>query len=75
VGSLYGTTSGGGTNFGVIFKVTPSSDGWTETVLHTFAGSDGGGPSGLIRDAAGNLYGTTSEFGPENAGTVFKLTP
>jgi uncharacterized repeat protein (TIGR03803 family) len=75
VGNLYGTTSGGGTNFGVIFKVTPSSDGWTETVLHTFAGSDGGGPSGLIRDAAGNLYGTTSEFGPENAGTVFKLTP
>jgi uncharacterized repeat protein (TIGR03803 family) len=29
----------------------------------------------LIRDAAGNLYGTTSGGGPSLVGTVFKLTP
>jgi uncharacterized repeat protein (TIGR03803 family) len=47
-------------------------------VLHTFHGRDGGGPMGvLVRDSAGNIYGTAgggtgkcSKFG---CGTVFKL--
>ena len=49
-----------------------------ETVLHNFGdgANDGSTPSaGLILDAAGDLYGTTSYGGPDNLGTVFKLTP
>lgn len=53
-----------------------SSDG-TKAVLHAFmGGGDGENPyEGLVRDEAGNLYGTTSRGGAANAGTVFKLAP
>jgi uncharacterized repeat protein (TIGR03803 family) len=77
-GDLYGTTSGGGSSGnGTVFKLTPSNGVWTETLLHTFTGSDGSFPSaGLIFDNAGNLYGTTQQGGSTlNTGTVFKLTP
>ena len=79
-GNLYGTSvdlyGGGAAN--VVFKLAPNSDGtWAESVLYSFSGgADGGSPySGVIRDAAGNLYGTTSSGGAYSAGTVFKLTP
>ncbi|MGA2373627.1 MAG: choice-of-anchor tandem repeat GloVer-containing protein [Candidatus Korobacteraceae bacterium] len=51
--------------------------GWTQTVLHNCSnGTDGYGPSaGLIFDAAGNLYGITSQGGTYDAGTVFELIP
>ena len=43
-------------------------------VLHSFAGPDGAIPyAGLLRDAAGNLYGTTSGGGNEANGVVFEL--
>ena len=78
-GSLYGTTSRrGGHGLGTVFKLTPNPDGsWTETVLHSFAGGrDGARPyAGLVIDAAGNLYGTTSVGGYADAGVVFKLAP
>ena len=77
-GNLYGTTVGGGTySYGTVFELTPGSDTWSETVLHSFAGhpTDGEYPyAGLIFDAAGNLYGTTYE-GSVGAGTVFELVP
>ena len=46
-------------------------------MLHSFGtGTDGVDPyAGLIFDAAGNLYGTTSEGGTYGGGTVFELTP
>ena len=48
----------------------------TLTLLHSFAGSDGGTPfGGVIRDAKGNLYGTTLEGGTDGDGVVWKLTP
>jgi uncharacterized repeat protein (TIGR03803 family) len=74
-GNLYGTTSmGGSANAGVVFKVDP--DG-TETVLHSFTGGkDGVTPiGGLLRDRAGNLYGTTSQGGTSNDGVLFKISP
>ena len=80
-GNLYGTTSQGGTGSlaaGTIFKLAPPAKpggSWTETVLYTFTGgADGAHPyAGLIRDTAGNLYGTTNVGGAFNHGTVFKL--
>jgi uncharacterized repeat protein (TIGR03803 family) len=82
-GNLYGTTGlgGGGTGCddgdlgcGVVFKLAP--DG-TETVLYAFqGGNDGAFPeASLIRDGAGNFYGTTVGGGPDNRGTIFRLTP
>jgi uncharacterized repeat protein (TIGR03803 family) len=49
----------------------------TLSILYNFTGnSDGAFPyAGLVRDAAGNLYGTTSTGGMWSFGTVFKLTP
>jgi uncharacterized repeat protein (TIGR03803 family) len=75
LGNFYGTTQGGGAHkFGVVFEVTPSG---TETVLYSFTGgADGAYPTGgVVRDAEGNLYGTTANGGRYNQGTVFKVTP
>jgi uncharacterized repeat protein (TIGR03803 family) len=76
-GHLYGTTARGGARAGTVFELTPNADGsWTESLLHSFNGSDGEYPSArLIFDAAGSLYGTTEIGGTHNLGTVFKLTP
>jgi uncharacterized repeat protein (TIGR03803 family) len=74
-GNFYGTTFFGGANGkGTVFKLTPSG---TETVLYSFTGgSDGANPlTGLIADAAGNLFGMTNNGGAGMYGTVFKLTP
>jgi uncharacterized repeat protein (TIGR03803 family) len=74
-GHLYGTTySGGAFGAGTVYKVDPSGH---ETVLYSFmGGADGSGPQApVIRDQAGNLYGTTP-FGGElscDCGTVFKI--
>jgi uncharacterized repeat protein (TIGR03803 family) len=47
-----------------------------EKVLHSFSGGDGYGvEGGLVMDASGNLYGTTSGFGVFSGGTAFELTP
>jgi hypothetical protein len=47
-----------------------------ETVLHSFNGSDGAFPFGeLIEDEKGDIYGTATEGGPTNYGTVWKLAP
>jgi uncharacterized repeat protein (TIGR03803 family) len=77
-GNLYGTTREGGTSgYGTVFKLTPNSDGsWTESVLHNFADHPASRPtSRLLFDESGNLYGTTSDGGSANAGTVFKIAP
>jgi len=69
-GNLYGTTYSGGIlisgtgcsiGCGVVFKLDTTG---TETVLHSFTGADGANPdAGLLRDSAGNLYGTTKNGG------------
>jgi uncharacterized repeat protein (TIGR03803 family) len=79
-GNLYGTTAlGGKFKKGVVFELTPNADGtWTENVLHTFCSKrgcpDGKTPvTGVVRDDAGTLYGTTLFGGAYSEGTVFKL--
>jgi uncharacterized repeat protein (TIGR03803 family) len=76
-GNLYGTTEYGGTGGGTVFELTPTKQGWTETILHNFGtATDGALPySSLIRDSSGNLYGTTWKGGTKSSGTVFELTP
>jgi uncharacterized repeat protein (TIGR03803 family) len=77
-GNLYGTTyAGGADGDGTVFELTPNQGGgWTETVLHSFAGSDGDEPvAGVIFDAVGNLYGTTTGGGAAGYGAVFELMP
>ena len=73
-GNLYGTTSAGGSGVGVVFQLTPNGDGtYSYTTLHSFSVTDGATPqAGVIRDGAGNLYGTTSAGG-SGVGVVFQL--
>jgi uncharacterized repeat protein (TIGR03803 family) len=77
-GNLYGTTENGGagqcgSGCGTVFKLATTGK---STVLHSFEFSDGTYPVGeLIWDGKGKLYGTASEGGPANYGTVWKLTP
>lgn len=86
--NLYGTTRAGGANCGcggcgscgVIYELTRGPHGhWTESALYNFkTGSTGFGPgAGVIRDKAGNLYGTTISGGSAQCGcgVVFKLSP
>ncbi|MBV9700919.1 MAG: hypothetical protein JO078_12485 [Candidatus Eremiobacteraeota bacterium] len=78
-GALYGTTyDGGAYYFGSAFKLTPSSRGYTESVLWSFGSNsyDGGKPyAGLTLGKEDALYGTTPFGGKRSWGTVFKLTP
>jgi uncharacterized repeat protein (TIGR03803 family) len=86
-GNLYGTTAAGGTGGdcaeniaplpggGTVFKLDPTGH---ETVLYSFCSApgyiDGAVPEGaLIRDVAGNFYGTTSSGGANGGGTVFEV--
>jgi uncharacterized repeat protein (TIGR03803 family) len=81
-GNLYGTTSGGGAfGFGTIFRLSAAGK---ETVLYSFTGgADGGNPqAALVRDTAGNLYGTAQRYGSSKCpsdlstgcGTIFQLS-
>ena len=89
-GSIYGATAYGGraaicpapypTGYlgcGTIFKLTPGSNGWTETVIYSFTGrGDGAFPlSSVSVDGAGNILTTTSAGGGGNQGTVLELIP
>jgi len=78
-GHIFGTTEAGGTSVGgVIYELTPSGSGWTETVLHNFSdfGEDGGQAyGGLISDSSGNLYGATSVGGQNSGGEAYELSP
>ncbi len=76
-GNLYGTTILGGTSAqcgnlgcGTVFELSP--DG-TKTTLYSLPGGNNSYPSGaLLRDDAGNLYGTSAA---QETGTVFRVSP
>jgi uncharacterized repeat protein (TIGR03803 family) len=76
-GNLYGTTYEGGASAncgggcGVVFELAGS----TETVLHSFSGSDGANPeAALLMTGSGNLYSTTENGGANGVGTVFEVS-
>ncbi len=77
-GNFYGTTEGGGANSGgTVFKMTP---GGALTTLYNFCAQsncvDGEGPqAGLVQASNGNFYGTTTNGGARQFGTVFEITP
>lgn len=81
-GFLYGTTSGGGNqdqpndvlgNRGTLFRVATAGN---LTAVIRFTGNNGARPlSGLLKDAQGHLWGTTSEGGKGGWGTVFRFNP
>ncbi len=91
-GALFGSTqSGGGKNFGTVFKLTPAGSGYAESVLHGFKGGKSDGAwlvANLIEDNTGTLYGTTLAGGLQSAaagctgnqayqgcGVAFELAP
>jgi uncharacterized repeat protein (TIGR03803 family) len=81
-GNVYGTTNGGGTGgVGTVYELSPTPEGWKETILHNFLFNqvDGTAPKGLVFDTVGNLYGTTQYGGiyggTGGEGTVFELSP
>jgi len=89
-GNLYGTTVDGGNyppdcrvsgGCGIVFELLPRGHRWREQVVHRFSGfsDDGSEPSsGVVLDAAGDLYGTTTIGGgtgcTAGCGVVYKLT-
>lgn len=78
-GTLYGTTlQGGADGYGLAFRLTPSSGGWSYTDLHDFPliGSDGADPyNPVVLDSSGNLYGVAAVSGANLRGTVWEIAP
>jgi len=83
-GNLYGTSQvGGAYNFGDVWELSPTSSGtWNATTLFSFDQTNGASPrTGVIRDAAGNLYGVTFNGGQlscgpyQGCGVAFEVTP
>jgi uncharacterized repeat protein (TIGR03803 family) len=74
-GNFYGTTMYGGIYVsGTVFKITSQG---TLATLYPLGGlsTDGTLPhEGLVQGSDGNFYGTTSQGGTNNQGTVFKIT-
>jgi uncharacterized repeat protein (TIGR03803 family) len=78
-GHLYGTTYyAGAYDLGTVYRLTNNNGTWTESVLYSFkGGTDGASPiSSLVADAAGNLYGTTSDGGAAacTCGVIFRMS-
>lgn len=83
-GNLWGVAGYGGAdncssddyNCGSIYKLSPSSSGWTETTEFEFNTSTGGHPIGtLVSDQSGNFYDTLDTSGPYGGGSIFQFVP
>jgi uncharacterized repeat protein (TIGR03803 family) len=78
-GNLYGVSNYGGASdacgslgCGTVFEITP---GGAFTSLHSFDETDGANPgSRLLQATNGNLYGTTTQGGSNDKGTIFDLS-
>jgi uncharacterized repeat protein (TIGR03803 family) len=74
-GLFYGTTQLGGSNSsGTVFSINTNGN---INSLYSFAASNGSvGPfTSLVRDAAGNFYGASSNNAVPDGGDIFKMTP
>ncbi len=74
-GNVYGASTW---NFSTVFELTPAGSGYSASAIYQFSNYSRDGSSvagGLIFDRAGNIYGSTSEGGPQGGGTVFELSP
>jgi uncharacterized repeat protein (TIGR03803 family) len=70
-GYFYGTTSTDYVDMhGEVFRINRYGD---YAVVHSFQGSDGHSPTGLIEASDGNIYGTTNLGGPDNVGVAYRL--
>jgi len=80
-GNLYGTTERGGSKDnsgpGTLYKLSPGTNGWTETVLvGPGTAPKGGGPlGGVALGKSGDLYSTFSTGGAGNVGGAFRYNP
>ncbi len=75
LGNFFGTTVHDSTGGGTVYELTPSGGNWTYDYLYGLTGGINLGPyDKLVRDGAGNLYGTTFADGQYGYGSVFKLT-
>jgi uncharacterized repeat protein (TIGR03803 family) len=79
-GNLYGSASRGGNSAcyqgcGALFELKPTGGSWEEGILHQFtAGTDGSQPSSTPSlSPTGNLLGTASGGGANNAGVLFEF--
>ena len=73
---LFGVAASGGMGWGAVFMVDLPAR--AESLAYTFTGDakNGYGPiSPLLRDAQGDLFGTTTDGGANSTGTVFEITP
>ncbi|HEX4861334.1 MAG TPA: choice-of-anchor tandem repeat GloVer-containing protein, partial [Rhizomicrobium sp.] len=75
-GALYGPTSGGKNQTGVIFRIAPDGDKWNQNFVHVFgpfSGGDGDQPNGGVALApSGAVVGTTA-YGGGNDIDYYKI--
>jgi uncharacterized repeat protein (TIGR03803 family) len=81
-GALYGTSSTGIGDAGVVWKLTPAGSTYKESAIYKFPSNRSAGAApdaGLVIDSSGALYGTASAGGKGSCsggcGVIFKLTP
>ena len=77
-GDILGTTyTGGASDYGVVYELSPSGGAWTETVLYSPQNFGDGAyvAGGVVSDSSGNLYGVFGSGGPEGYGAVYELSP
>jgi uncharacterized repeat protein (TIGR03803 family) len=79
-GNLYGTTYAGGQShgvgWGVTYELSPTQNGWKETVLDVFSSAKGGrSTAGVTFDPEGHLYGSVELGGKAQCGGIFRVSP
>ncbi|HUI85476.1 MAG TPA: choice-of-anchor tandem repeat GloVer-containing protein [Candidatus Binatia bacterium] len=76
-GNLYGVRDAYSGNYGTVFRLTHTSDGWIYTALHEFNNPDDGEyvPGALTLDGNGSIYGTARLGGAYGYGVIWEITP